>query len=91
MGMTILDALDTLWIMGLRDEFRKGAQWLHDNMDFSKVTKEVSAFETTIRAVGGMLAAYDLSEDKLFLDKAMDLVNRCVCAYVWLMHAFVPI
>jgi hypothetical protein len=33
----------------------------------------VSVFEITIRALGGLLAAYDLSGDAVFLDKARDL------------------
>ena len=39
-------------------------------------TKKVSLFETTIRIVGGFLAAYDLSQDSLFLDKAREVVDR---------------
>lgn len=39
-------------------------------------TKKISLFETTIRIVGGFLAAYDLSGDRLFLDKAHDIVDR---------------
>ena len=39
----------------------------HLNMDRSV---DVSVFETNIRVVGGLLAAYDMTNDKLFLDKA---------------------
>ena len=38
-------------------------------------TKKVSLFETTIRIVGGFLAAFDLSGDQLFLEKAKDVVD----------------
>ena len=41
----------------------------------------MSVFETTIRIVGGLLSAHQLSGDKLFVDKAEELMHR-------LMHAF---
>ena len=43
--------------------------------------KDVSVFETTIRIVGGLLSAHQLSGDQLFADKAEELMHR-------LMHAF---
>lgn len=38
MGATIVDALDTLYIMGLHDEFKDGQQWIEQNLDFSVVS-----------------------------------------------------
>lgn len=81
--MTILDALDTLWIMGMRAEFEEGKAWLMENLDFTKVTKEVSVFETTIRAVGGLLSAYELSKDAVFLTKAHGLVDMWGLPVLW--------
>ncbi|KAL1268024.1 hypothetical protein QQF64_033387, partial [Cirrhinus molitorella] len=34
MGATIVDALDTLYIMGLHDEFKDGQEWIEQNLDF---------------------------------------------------------
>ncbi|XP_071988333.1 mannosyl-oligosaccharide 1,2-alpha-mannosidase IB-like, partial [Engystomops pustulosus] len=48
MGATIVDALDTLYIMGLLDEFRDGQEWVANNLDFG-VNAEVSVFEVNIR------------------------------------------
>lgn len=39
MGATIVDALDTLYIMGLHDEFREGQEWIDKNLDFSVVSR----------------------------------------------------
>lgn len=39
MGATIVDALDTLYIMGLRDEFREGQECIDKNLDFSVVSR----------------------------------------------------
>ncbi|KAJ7402645.1 Mannosyl-oligosaccharide 1,2-alpha-mannosidase IA [Pitangus sulphuratus] len=64
MGATIVDALDTLYIMGLHDEFREGQEWIDKNLDFS-VNSEVSVFEVNIRFIGGLLAAYYLSGQEI--------------------------
>ncbi|KAK2592515.1 hypothetical protein QQS21_009790 [Conoideocrella luteorostrata] len=70
---TLVDALDTLWIMDLRDEFREAAKAV-SGIDWS-VTDDGAAnlFETTIRHLGGLLSAYDLSGDKALLSKAVEL------------------
>uniref|UniRef100_A0A8B9HAT0 alpha-1,2-Mannosidase n=1 Tax=Astyanax mexicanus TaxID=7994 RepID=A0A8B9HAT0_ASTMX len=38
MGATIVDALDSLYIMGLHDEFKDGQEWIEQNLDFSVVS-----------------------------------------------------
>ena len=48
LGLSLIEALDTLWIMGLDDEFRDGVEWVKRNLDFD-VDGEVSVFETAIR------------------------------------------
>jgi hypothetical protein len=76
MGMTMLDALDTLWVMGMTEEFEEAKSWLAENIDFGRVNTSVSVFETSIRALGGLLSAFDLSNDTVFLNKAKDLATR---------------
>jgi len=41
----------------------------------------MSTFETTIRSLGGLLAAYDWSGDKAFLEKAVDLGDRLMYTF----------
>ena len=36
----------------------------------------VSFFETTIRCLGGLIAAYELSDDSIFLEKAKLLGDK---------------
>lgn len=38
MGATIVDGLDTLYIMGLHDEFKQGRDWIAENLDFDIVS-----------------------------------------------------
>ncbi|KAB2613254.1 mannosyl-oligosaccharide 1,2-alpha-mannosidase MNS1-like [Pyrus ussuriensis x Pyrus communis] len=80
LGATLVDSLDTLYIMGLHEQFQKAREWVATSLDFDK-DYEASVFETTIRVVGGLLSAYDLSEDKLFLDKAREIADRLLPAW----------
>nr|XP_051713315.1 mannosyl-oligosaccharide 1,2-alpha-mannosidase IB isoform X4 [Oryctolagus cuniculus]XP_051713316.1 mannosyl-oligosaccharide 1,2-alpha-mannosidase IB isoform X4 [Oryctolagus cuniculus]XP_051713317.1 mannosyl-oligosaccharide 1,2-alpha-mannosidase IB isoform X4 [Oryctolagus cuniculus]XP_051713318.1 mannosyl-oligosaccharide 1,2-alpha-mannosidase IB isoform X4 [Oryctolagus cuniculus]XP_051713319.1 mannosyl-oligosaccharide 1,2-alpha-mannosidase IB isoform X4 [Oryctolagus cuniculus] len=80
MGATIVDALDTLYIMGLHDEFRDGQNWIENNLDFS-VNSEVSVFEVNIRFIGGLLSAYYLSGEEIFKTKAVQLAEKLLPAF----------
>merc|ERR1711871_1697200 len=80
MGVTLVDSLDTLWLMGMKEEFARAKDWVEKNLHFD-VRREVSVFETVIRVLGGLLSAYDLSGEKIFLDKAKDLGNRLMPAF----------
>ena len=37
MGATIVDSLDTLYIMGMTEEFTKAKKWVEANLDMSKM------------------------------------------------------
>ncbi|KAF9208395.1 hypothetical protein BGZ59_010666 [Podila verticillata] len=80
-GFTIVDSLDTMLLMGLEDEFQEARLWVRDHLNFDQEA-EVNLFETTIRVLGGLLAAYDQSgQDKVFLKKAVDLADRLMGAF----------
>ncbi|HWU93652.1 MAG TPA: glycoside hydrolase family 47 protein, partial [Sphingomicrobium sp.] len=79
-GLTIVEALDTLWIMGLDAEFRDGVDWVKTNLDFD-VDGEVSVFETAIRLVGGLLSAFHACGDPVLLAKARDLAERLLPSF----------
>ncbi|XP_077216664.1 mannosyl-oligosaccharide 1,2-alpha-mannosidase MNS1-like [Tasmannia lanceolata] len=80
LGATLVDSLDTLYIMGLDKQFQKAREWVSNSLDFNK-DYDASVFETTIRVVGGLLSTYDLSGDKLFLEKAKDIADRLLPAW----------
>lgn len=70
---TLVDSLDTLWIMGLKDEFNEAVN-AAAGIDFgSSTSNRVNTFETNIRYLGGLLAAYDLSKRDALLVKAKEL------------------
>lgn len=41
LGATIVDALDTLYIMGLHEEFKDGQEWIEQNLDFGVVSSHL--------------------------------------------------
>jgi Glycosyl hydrolase family 47 len=79
-GVTLVDSLDSLWLMGMKDEFWQARDWVRDHLNHDK-QHTVSVFETTIRSLGGLLSAYDWSGDKAFLDSALDLGKRLAKAF----------
>lgn len=80
LGLTLIDSLDTLYMMGLHEEFKEARDWVETELSFNK-NQEVNLFETTIRVLGGLLSAYHLSADEMFLDKAKDLGDRLMPAF----------
>eukprot|EP00887_Chlorella_sp_A99_P007757 scaffold20.g7757.t1 len=80
MGVTIVDALSTLKVMGLEEDFQRGRNWVAANLTFEKHVT-VSFFEIVIRVLGGLVSAYDLSGDLMFLKKAKDLADRLLPAF----------
>jgi len=73
---TLVDALDTLYIMGLSEEFEEAVN-ATVTIDFAHNAQfcSVSLFESTIRYLGGLLAAYDLSGERRLLPKLVELGN----------------
>ncbi len=69
--------------MGLRGEFDEAVRAI-DKIDFSSCSlEELNVFETTIRYLGGFLAAYDLSEGKypVLLQKAIEMGQMLYVAF----------
>jgi mannosyl-oligosaccharide alpha-1,2-mannosidase len=80
---TLVDTLDTLWIMGLENDFDEAARAV-DKIDFTTSPRsDIPMFETTIRYLGGLLAAYDVSGRKYknLLDKAVELAEILIGAF----------
>ncbi|KAI0281283.1 glycoside hydrolase [Russula aff. rugulosa BPL654] len=75
-GYTVVDAIDTMLLMGLDDEYLRARSWIEHKLDFDR-NASFSTFETTIRVLGGLLSAYHHSGgDSLFLERARDLADR---------------
>lgn len=78
--MTPVDALDTLVLMGLKDEADKDRALIDRKLSFDKDIY-VKNFEITIRLLGGLLSGYELTGDKRLLKLADDLGKRLLPAF----------
>jgi mannosyl-oligosaccharide alpha-1,2-mannosidase len=82
LGITILDSLTTLWLMDLKEELAQATTWLKDNPLPSPGSHGMhSLFEMSIRGLGGLLGAYSLSGEKIFLENAQRLANALLKAF----------
>ena len=92
LGLSLVEALDTLWVMGLDAEFAEGVDWVKRELSFD-VDGDVSVFETAIRLVGGLLSAWHVGGDPVLLAKARDLADRLMPSFeaspIGIPHRFV--
>jgi len=73
--MTPVDALDTLILMRFDAEASRARSLIVSRLSFDRDIY-VKNFEITIRLLGGLLSAYQLTGDKSLLSLADDLGNR---------------
>ncbi|EGC35642.1 hypothetical protein DICPUDRAFT_55071 [Dictyostelium purpureum] len=79
-GLSIVDSLDTLKIMGLQEELNDGKDWVK-RLNHVRAGDKISVFEANIRYLGSYLAMYDLTGDEVYKNKAKEFGDI-------LMHSF---
>eukprot|EP01065_Artemidia_motanka_P014896 TRINITY_DN18759_c0_g1_i1.p1 TRINITY_DN18759_c0_g1~~TRINITY_DN18759_c0_g1_i1.p1 ORF type:complete len:775 (+),score=234.79 TRINITY_DN18759_c0_g1_i1:39-2327(+) len=79
-GLTLVDSMDTLWLMGLREEFNEAAWWVEESLDLLK-DAHMSVFELSIRVIGGLLSAYTMSADEALLAAARRAADALLPAF----------
>ena len=78
---TLVDSLDSLYIMGFDKEFDEAVDAVEE-IDFNAPPVAIlNVFETTIRYLGGLLSAYDLSGHDVLLEKALELGELLYAAF----------
>lgn len=73
--MTPVDSLDSLVLLGFKAEADAARKYIAENLSFDKDIY-VQNFEITIRILGGLLSAYQMTGDKKLLSLAEDLGTR---------------
>lgn len=73
--MTAIDALDTMYLMGFKEEADKTREYLVKSLKFDHDIY-VKNFEITIRILGGLLSNYQITGDKRLLMMADNLGKR---------------
>lgn len=80
-GATLIDNLDTLWIMGMHDEFKKAvAAVANIKFEYAKCP-EINTHDVNVHLLGGLLAAFDLSADQKLLEKSIELGDMLYAAF----------
>ncbi|KAM6967362.1 mannosyl-oligosaccharide 1,2-alpha-mannosidase IA [Aplochiton taeniatus] len=79
-GASIIDSLDTLYIMGLTEEYNDAKEWVETSLDLNS-NGEASLFEVNIRYVGGLLSAYYLTGEEVFKRKVLELGEKLLPAF----------
>jgi mannosyl-oligosaccharide alpha-1,2-mannosidase len=76
-GATLIDSMDTLWIMGMKKEFEEAVDHVASINFQTSQRNDIPLFEVTIRYLGGLLGAYDVSgkKHKVLLEKATELAE----------------
>ena len=74
--MMIVDSLDTLLILGMRDDFDIAVEYVVKHLNLTD-QEDVNLFESTIRIIGGLLAAYEIDDrrDVRLLQKAAHVAD----------------
>lgn len=79
-GLSIIEAMDTLYVMELDDELQRCVQWLRSNLDFD-VDASIQMFEAVIRMVAGLMSGYYATGERFLLDGARDLADRLLVCF----------
>ncbi|HLY06565.1 MAG TPA: glycoside hydrolase family 47 protein [Rhizomicrobium sp.] len=80
LGLSLVEALDTLYLMHLDAELEEAVRWIEKNLHFD-IDGELQVFETNIRMVGGLLAGWLATHNKTLLSLAHDLAERLLPAF----------
>ena len=64
----------------MKEEFRRAQAWVEQHLHFDKAAG-ISMFETVIRILGGLLSAFELSREQVFLTKAAELADKLLYAF----------
>jgi|SRR5579884_421156 len=74
-GLSIIEAMDTLYLMELDKELTACVDWLRAHLSFD-VDGNVQMFEAVIRMVAGLITGYYATGERFMLDGARDLADR---------------
>ena len=50
LGLTIVDSLDTLWLMNMKKEYKEARDWVESDLSFGRRVP-VNLFETTVGSI----------------------------------------
>ncbi len=79
-GLSIVEALDTLYLMGCDQELARARAWVEAHLDPTQ-NADIHVFEAIIRLVGGLLAGYNTTHSQVLLARAREFADRLLPAF----------
>ncbi|MEY9844396.1 glycoside hydrolase family 47 protein [Streptacidiphilus sp. MAP5-3] len=79
-GLSMVEALDTLYVMGCDAELARSQAWVEAHLDPTQDV-DIHVFEAVIRLVGGLLASHLATRSKALLTRARELADRLLPAF----------
>jgi mannosyl-oligosaccharide alpha-1,2-mannosidase len=79
-GLSIIEAMDTLYVMELDGELDACVRWLKSHLDFD-VNGKVQMFEAVIRMVAGLMTGYYATGERFLLDGSRELADRLLVCF----------
>jgi len=65
----------------MKEEFAEAQEWVATKLVLSHSAPGISMFETVIRILGGLLSAFELSAEPVFLRKAQEVADHMMYAF----------
>jgi hypothetical protein len=79
-GLSIVEAIDTLYVMEADDEVKLCLDWIRRNFDLD-IDGDFHVFEFIIRVLSGLLTAYLITRDRTFLELARQAADKVMPAF----------
>ena len=80
-GLGVVSALSTLHLLGLKEEYEVARSWTERRLNFSAISKAVDVQHSVNYFIGGLLSAYALTGDGLFLNRSIAIADVLDPAY----------
>lgn len=81
-AITAVDSLDTLKLMGMEKEYQEAKEYVRRiRFDQTVEDKDTMVFEMVIRGLGGLLGAYEMDNDPMYLAQAKELADKLILAF----------
>lgn len=76
-GLTIIDNLDTLYLMGLKEEYNYSYEWVKSNFNESFLSNITISFSHLVNNIlGGLMSIYTLTFQNIYKEKSIMIGNH---------------
>lgn len=79
-GMTLVDSLDTLLLMNMTAEYARAVEWIKTGLRLDSKNEE-SVFEYSVHLLGGLISAYEMTNEVVLLEKASEVGELLMQAF----------